>query len=134
MRAVQETMQVQVTDGVLNLYFARGTADNPLVSAIEVTPAPAAAREGVEAGAEAVPVKLFPNPVRDRLLVALPFPAAQVRGTAVTNNAGRVHLRDAHRVNGENGLEIPAAGLRAGFYLLRLDGPRGTQVVKFLKW
>ncbi|HEX8530731.1 MAG TPA: malectin domain-containing carbohydrate-binding protein, partial [Cytophagales bacterium] len=134
MRAVKETMQVQVTDGVLNLYFARGTADNPLVSAIEVTPAPAAAREGVvEAGAEAVQVKLFPNPVRDRLLVALPFPAAQVRGTAVTDNAGRVHLRDAHRARGENGLEIPAAGLRPGFYLLRLDGPQGTQVVKFLK-
>ena len=134
MRAVKETVQVTVTDGVLNLYFAKGTADNPVVSAIEVTPATTAAREGSpEVSAEAVAVKLFPNPVQDRLYVALPFPAAQVRSTAVTDNAGRVHLLDAHRADGENGLEIPAAGLREGFYLLRLDGPQGTQVVKFLK-
>ncbi len=29
LRAVKETVQVTVTDGVLNLYFAKGTADNP---------------------------------------------------------------------------------------------------------
>ncbi|HEX8528595.1 MAG TPA: malectin domain-containing carbohydrate-binding protein, partial [Cytophagales bacterium] len=46
MRAVKETIQVTVSDGVLNLYFAKGLADNPLVSAIEVTPATVAAREG----------------------------------------------------------------------------------------
>jgi hypothetical protein len=132
MRAVKETIQVTVTDGVLNLYFAKGLADNPLVSAIEVVPATVAAREAsAEADGEAVQVKLFPNPVQDRLYVALPFPAAQVQSTAVTDNAGRVQLLDAHRANGENGLEIPAAGLREGFYLLRLDGPQGTQVVKF---
>jgi hypothetical protein len=134
MRAVKETFQVTVRDGVLNLYFAKGLADNPLVSAIEVTPATTTAREGSpEAGVEAVAVKLFPNPVQDRLYVALPFPAVQVRSTAVTDNAGRVHLLDAHRADGENGLEIPVAGLREGFYLLRLNGPQGTQVVKFLK-
>jgi hypothetical protein len=44
-----------------------------------------------------------------------------------------VHLRDAHRADGGNGLAIPAAGLAEGFYLLRLDGPHGTQVLKFIK-
>ncbi|HEX8528672.1 MAG TPA: malectin domain-containing carbohydrate-binding protein, partial [Cytophagales bacterium] len=33
MRAVKETIRVTVSDGVLNLFFAKGTADNPLVSA-----------------------------------------------------------------------------------------------------
>ncbi len=132
MRAVKETIRVTVSDGVLNLYFAKGTADNPLVSAIEVVPAAAAAREAsAEAGDGQV--RLFPNPVRDKLFVTLPFPAAQIQSTAVTDNAGRVHLLDAHRADGENGLAIPAAGLHEGFYLLRLDGPQGTQVVKFLK-
>jgi hypothetical protein len=133
MRAIKVTLPVTVTDGVLNLYFARGSADNPLVSAIEVvattTPARVAAAEDDGTG----PVTLFPNPVRDRLSVALPFPADQVRGTAVTDNTGRVHLRDAHRADGGNGLAIPAAGLAEGFYLLRLDGPHGTQVLKFIK-
>ncbi|HEX8531558.1 MAG TPA: ELWxxDGT repeat protein, partial [Cytophagales bacterium] len=89
MRAAKETIQVTVSDGVLNLYFAKGLADNPLVSAIEVTPATVAAREGVlEAGAEDWPLTLFPNPVRDRLTVTLPFPAGKVEATAITDAAG----------------------------------------------
>jgi hypothetical protein len=131
MRALKITLSVTVKDGVLNLYFARGLADNPLVSAIQVVHTSAPARVAAEEGLGDERMTAFPNPVGDRLFVELPFPAAGVRGTAVTDNAGRVHLRNAHRADGENGLEIPAAGLPAGFYLLRLDGPQGTQVLKF---
>jgi|GEM_PF-1038907 len=134
MRAVRETVRVTVTDGVLNLYFARGSADNPLVSALEVVPVTAAAREAaLEAGAEDWPVTLFPNPVRDRLSVTLPFPAGQVEATAVTDAKGTPLLRDAHRQTGAQALEIRTEGLPAGLYLLHLDGPQGSRRVKFIK-
>jgi uncharacterized membrane protein len=38
MRAVQETIPVTVTDGILNINFTTGSADMPKVSAIEVLP------------------------------------------------------------------------------------------------
>jgi ELWxxDGT repeat protein len=134
MRAVRETIRVTVTDGVLNLYFAKGLADNPLVSVIEVVPTAVAAREAApETGTEDWQATLFPNPVRDRLTVRLPFAASQVEATAVTDAAGTVRLRNAHRLAGENALEIRTAGLPGGMYLLRLDGPHGAKLVKFLK-
>jgi hypothetical protein len=38
MHAVRETFEVAVADSTLNLLFAKGSADVPLVSAIEVVP------------------------------------------------------------------------------------------------
>jgi hypothetical protein len=135
MRAVRETVRVTVSDGVLNLYFAKGTADNPLVSALEVVPVTAAAREVAagEGSAEEGPVRLFPNPVQDRLLVSLPFPAERVRGTTVTDAAGAVHQRDAHAVSGPQELRLETGLLPKGLYLLRLDTENGPRVVKFVK-
>ncbi|HEX8531581.1 MAG TPA: T9SS type A sorting domain-containing protein, partial [Cytophagales bacterium] len=134
MRAVKETIRVTVSDGVLNLYFAKGLADNPLVSAIEVTPAAVAAREGApEAGTEDWPLTLFPNPVRDQLTVTLPFPADQVRGTAVTDASGAVRLRNTHTVNGPQQLRLATGQLPKGLHLLRLDTENGLRVVKFVK-
>jgi hypothetical protein len=129
---VQATIPVTVTDGVLNLFFAKGSANNPFVSAIEVVPAAVTARLGTPE-AEDESVTVFPNPVRDRLTVTLPFPAGQVRGTAVTDATGTVHLRDAHTPSGQNGLELRAAGLPKGLYLLRLDTENGHRIVKFVK-
>ncbi|MBD0256288.1 MAG: T9SS type A sorting domain-containing protein, partial [Cytophagales bacterium] len=133
MRAVKETVQVTVTDGVLNLYFAKGTADNPLVSAIEVVPAATTARVDAEAGPEDWQVTCFPNPVRDRLTVALPFPADAVEATAVTDAKGTPLLHDAHRQTGVQQLEIATEALPAGLYLLHLEGPQGAKRVKFIK-
>jgi ELWxxDGT repeat protein len=135
MRAVRETVRVTVSDGVLNLYFAKGTADNPLISALEVVPVTAAAREVAagEGSAEDGPVRLFPNPVQDKLLVSLPFPAGQVAATSVTDAAGAVRLLNVHRAAGEYALEIGTAALPGGLYLLRLDTPSGRRVLKFVK-
>jgi hypothetical protein len=134
MRAVKETIRVTVTDGILNLYFAKGLADNPLLSALEVVAVTAPARvaaagEGTEAGQ----MHLFPNPVRDKFHVALPFPAGQVRGTAVTDARGMVLLLDGHRVSGDNELEIPAGTLPKGLFLLQIHGDEGSQTLKFIK-
>ena len=38
MQVVKETFAVNVTDGTLNLSFLKGTADNPVVSALEIIP------------------------------------------------------------------------------------------------
>ena len=135
MRAIKETIRVTVTDGILNLYFAKGTADNPFVAAVEVVPVTAAARElaAGEATAEEGQVRPFPNPVQDRLFVSLPFPAQGVRGTAVADASGTVHLRDAHTVSGPQELRLETGLLPKGLYLLRLDTENGPRVVKFVK-
>jgi hypothetical protein len=134
MRAVRETVRVTVTDGILNLYFAKGTADNPLLSAIEVVAVTAPARvAGAEEEAADWQVRLFPNPVRDELTVTLPFAAETVRATAITDATGAARLLNAHRVTAEGDLRIGVSGLPDGLYLLRLDTDRGVRVVKFLK-
>jgi ELWxxDGT repeat protein len=133
MRAVTQTMQVTVSDGILNLYFAKGLADNPIVSAVEVLPASGARLAG-EPAAEAGEVRLYPNPATDKFTVKLPFSAHQVQSTAVSDGSGRIVLRDAHRQTSEDELEIRVESLPEGFYLLQLrtdDG--GSRMVRFLK-
>ncbi|HEX8530222.1 MAG TPA: T9SS type A sorting domain-containing protein, partial [Cytophagales bacterium] len=136
LKAVTQTLRVTVTDGVLNLLFTKGAADNPMVSAIEVLPAPFAARvapagENGESGEGRA--HLYPNPVRDQLTVKLPFPASALKATLVTDAAGTVHLRNAHAPSGPDAFQLRTAGLPAGFYLLRLETGQGATVLKFLK-
>jgi ELWxxDGT repeat protein len=134
MRAVKETLRVTVSDGVLNLYFAKGTADNPFVSAVEVVPVTAVARMAAgEPDGEDWQVRLYPNPVRDKLSVGLPFAASQVKATTITDAAGTVHLVNAHEVAAEDRLQLSVGTLPRGFFLLRLDTDRGYRVVKFTK-
>jgi hypothetical protein len=134
MRATTEVLRVTVTDGVLNLFFSKGTADNPLVSAIEVVPVATAARLAETAETpETGQIILYPNPVRDRFTVTLPFAATQVRGTAVTNAAGKVYLHNAHRESGEREIQVSAGTLPKGLYLLRLDTEEGYRVIKFAR-
>jgi hypothetical protein len=136
MRAVTKTIQVTVTDGVLNLYFAKGSADNPLVSAIEVVPASLTARIAANDAADAPEdgqATLYPNPVVGRVTVRLPFPAEQVKATAVMDAAGKAHLRNAHQASGANELRIEAGGLPTGVYFLKIDTDNEQQVIKFLK-
>jgi hypothetical protein len=134
MRATREVLRVTVTDGVLNLFFSRGAADNALVSAAEVVPVAAAARLADTAGEpETGRIALYPNPVQDKLTVTLPFAATQVRGTAVTDVTGKVHLLNAHRASGEREIQVPAAALPKGLYLLRLDTEQGYRVMKFAR-
>ncbi len=135
MRAVRETVRVTVADGVLNLYFAKGTAGNAYVSAVEVVPVAVAAREAAEgeAPASAWQVQLYPNPVLDELVVRLPFAAAAVKGTTVADAAGAALLVNRHRVTAEGTLTLRVGELKRGLYLLHLDTERGHRVVKFVK-
>jgi hypothetical protein len=134
MRATTEVLRVTVTDGVLNLFFAKGAADNPLVSAIEVVPVAAAARMAETANTpESGQITLFPNPVRDQFTVTLPFAATRIRGTAVIDAAGKVHLLNVHRKTGEREIQVSASTLLKGLYLLRLDTEGGYRIVKFTR-
>jgi hypothetical protein len=120
---------------VLNFYFARGSADIPRVSAIEIIPisvyteARVAADDnpGTEGG-----IRLHPNPVQDKFRVTLPQGAAGVR-TAILDATGKVHATDAHKPISDTELEVDAASLRQGLYLLRLQTDKGTHVLKFVK-
>jgi|GEM_PF-2876803 len=137
MRAVRETLRATVTDGVLNLFFSRGSADNPAVAAIELVPAAVPAREAAAAAdlpqEGARRLYLYPNPVSGALNVALPFPATEVTGTWVTDAKGIVRLHNAHEVRGENELRVGTASLPKGLYVLRLETEGGQRAVKFVR-
>jgi ELWxxDGT repeat protein len=141
LRATWEEITVQVTDGILNIDFLKGSANHPKVSAIEVLPtrtagaaASPAARTAADALAtEAWQVRLHPNPVADRLTVQLPFGVAGVQTTAVADVRGNALLQNAHRATGDNELQIATGSLPKGFYLLRLQTDQGSRVVRFVK-
>ncbi len=71
MKAIQETVTVKVTDGVLNVLFLKGATDLPKVSAIEVI--------GDKSNAD-VPALIFPNPAEDYLTASLPGSGGQCYG------------------------------------------------------
>jgi hypothetical protein len=134
MRAVTETFRVTVNDGVLNLYFAKGSAGNAYVSAVEVVPVAVAAREAADGETPAAwQVQLYPNPVLDQLTVRLPFGAEAVKGTTVTDAAGTALLVNRHQTTAEGNLLFRVGELRRGLYLLHLDTDQGHRIVKFIK-
>jgi ELWxxDGT repeat protein len=143
LKATQEILNAEVTDGILNIDFLRGSANYPKVSAIQVLPAGAtfraenaAARTAAAAGelsTEAWQARVHPNPVADRLTVQLPFGVEGVQATAVADALGNVLLQNAHRPAGTDQLQIATGGLPKGIYLLRLRTDQGSRVVRFVK-
>jgi ELWxxDGT repeat protein len=128
--------QASITDGTISLATTGGAVNFSGVEVWKVnTAATAPAREATLAAteSEAFPVKLYPNPVQDRLSVQLPFDVGQVRGTSVADAAGNPRLLNTHAVSGAGELEIRTEGLQPGFYLLKLDTGLGFKVVKFIK-
>ncbi len=124
MHAVRETFEVQVADSTLSLAFARGAADVPLVSAIEVVPV---RPEGAGLG-----VILYPNPAHRELFLEVPAAALPVRVTLYDAVGKRLPLA-APRPAGEGKLAVDVSTLRKGTYLLHVQSPEGTQVLKFVK-
>jgi hypothetical protein len=136
MRPVKETVRVSVTDGVLNFFFQAGSADVPRISAIEIIPLSVYTVDRVAAdgdpNAAAGGIRLYPNPVRDKLRLTLPQATAGLR-TAIMDATGKVYATDAHQRVSDTELEVDAASLRQGLYLLRLQTDEGTHVLKFVK-
>jgi ELWxxDGT repeat protein len=133
MRAVQETFRVEVADGILNLYFSKGSADLAAVKAIEIRPAaPARLAAGPTAEGASL-VRLYPNPAVSQLTVQLGFPADAVTGTAIRDAAGRNVQVDGHRRAGDDQLHLDVSALKPGMYLLHLQSAQGGQALKFVK-
>jgi ELWxxDGT repeat protein len=134
MTAVRETFRVQVADGVLNLYFSKGSADLAAVKAIEIRPAATQVRLAAGPASEGASlVRLYPNPVAGQLNVQLGFPADAVTGTAIRDAAGRSVQVDEHRRAGDDQLQIDVSALKPGMYLLHLHAAGGGQAIKFVK-
>jgi hypothetical protein len=134
MTAVRETFRVEVKDGVLNLYFSKGSANLASVKAIELRPAAAPTRLATDipvGGASSV--RLYPNPVAGLLTVQLSFPAGDVTATSIRDAAGRSMQMDGHRRAGDNELQMDVSALKPGLYLLHLQSVQGSQVIKFVK-
>jgi hypothetical protein len=124
MLAVRETFEVQVADSTLNLLFAKGSADVPLVSAIEVVP--------VLPDGPALGATLYPNPAQQDLFLGVPAAALPVRLTLYDAVGKALPLSPPRRVS-EGNLSFDVSTLRKGIYLLRVQWREGTQVLKFVK-
>jgi hypothetical protein len=124
MHAVRETFEVAVADSTLNLLFAKGSADVPLVSAIEVVP--------VLLGGGAVGAMLYPNPAQQELLLRVPPATLPVQLTLYDVVGKALPVSTPRRV-GEGKLSIDVSTLRKGTYLLHVRSREGTQVLKFVK-
>lgn len=132
MKALKETVRVTVSDGVLNLHFAKGSADNAIVSAIEVVPVTSARLASGENRDEGR-VSLYPNPVGGKLFVELPFPASQIQATTITDAIGTARLVNGHKQVGEKKLEIKVETLPKGPYLLKISTQEQGKILKFIK-
>ncbi len=118
--------------------------ENFRITPVTTQLAAAAGGDESEAGETTVPhdghtasdgaLRLYPNPVADKLSVQLPFAGHHVRATAVTDATGRVYLRNTHTLAGEDHLILATEGLSPGVYALTLDtDTHGTRVVRFVK-
>jgi hypothetical protein len=136
MRAVREVHRVRVKDGVMSIRFDQGSANYAYVSALEVVPVTATAREASGAdgnGAAGWKAVLYPDPVDDELTMVLDGPAGAVEGTEISSAAGGVQFRNRHQVVDENRLLINVSSLKPGLYLVRLQTAQGYRVMKFVK-
>ncbi len=77
--------------------------------------------------------KLFPNPVVHTLTVGVPFAASEVTDSQVTDLTGRVHLLNAHAVDGKGGLLIHTGTLTKGCYLLKVNTHQGAVIAYFAR-
>ncbi len=124
MHAVRETFEVAVADSSLSLLFEKGSADVPLVSAIEVVP--------VLPDGGVVGVTMYPNPAQQELFLGVPPAALPVRLT-LYDAVGKVLPVSLPRQVGEGKISIDVSTLRKGVYLLHVQSREGTQVLKLVK-
>ncbi|MBD0261016.1 MAG: T9SS type A sorting domain-containing protein, partial [Cytophagales bacterium] len=115
------------------------SADNPSVKAIEVVPVTDNARTAAGGTAEErrpgpeSGIRVYPNPVRDRLTIRTVRPAAGVTKTTVTQLSGKQLLENKHRLTSPYALELDVSGLPAGVYAIRLLEGESWRTVKFVK-
>jgi hypothetical protein len=133
MKARTETFRVLVTDGTLNIHFSKGLADNPCLAALEVVPVTASRVAAAGSRETSNGAVLYPNPVRDKLYVALDGSPEGVQGTTLTDALGVARLVNGHRVTDARTLEVDVRNLRPGAYLLAITRADQTRLLRFVK-
>jgi large repetitive protein len=93
LRTVKESFLIEVNDGVLNLFFSKGSADLASIKAIELTRHTPGARVAVAPAATSL-VRLFPNPVGTTLIVQLSFPVREMKATAIRDARGSKFVKE----------------------------------------
>ncbi len=134
---VLRTFRVNVTDGVVNLSFFKGTTgvDNATVSAIEVVPVTAAraTTAGAQGAEGELSVRAYPNPTTGKIRVELLGADASQVTTVLRDAVGGERLRNRHKVVGERTLELDVTDQRSGVYLLEVQSGDRRQILKVVK-
>ena len=80
----------------------------------------------------ATSIKIYPNPVYEKLVITFTSSSAKEAMLSVFDHSGRkVHQQRVIITNGRNDVEIKTARLKAGEYILSIDGPEYTS--EFIK-
>jgi hypothetical protein len=134
---VLRTFRVNVTDGVVNLSFFKGTTgvDNATVSAIEVVPVTAAraTTAGAQGAEGELSVRAYPNPTTGKIRVELLGADVSQVTTVLRDAVGGERLRNRHKVVGERTLELDVTDQRSGVYLLEVQSGDRRQILKVVK-
>jgi hypothetical protein len=108
------TSSSNVTAGGFTLYYPRWAA-------------------GVIETSDFMGLKIFPNPVHDKVNVEFRSPRTDHLNTVLSTMQGKIiRVSEEPCVRGENKIEIPVAGLSPGIYLLRLQNEKTTETYKIV--
>ena len=133
MKAIMESFRVSVQDGVLNLYFSKGSADLAAVKAIEIYPVTSTLYRAAASPETTSTIRTYPNPAKDQLIVELPFPLAEIKTSSISDTRGQRLQINSHQAAGDRQLQLDVSSLRAGLYLLRMEAASGSCLIKFIK-
>ena len=77
-------------------------------------------------------VRIYPNPVRDKIIVTFNGPVDQVT-TLIIDRKGAIVHTNKYRAVEKNNLEINVSQLEAGIYVLQVQTERSVHTFKFIK-
>lgn len=142
LRAVKETIQVTVTDGILSIEFMSGSKDIPRVSAIEVLfagPADGSRMSGeilAEGfGQQEAQSIVYPNPVRDRFTLEIGRQHDRNISLDLVHQNGRsykVGVAGQCKPGSKAEIDISDLSLSTGIYLLKIQSTSETERIKIL--
>ncbi|MFD1143562.1 malectin domain-containing carbohydrate-binding protein, partial [Larkinella insperata] len=144
-KAVQETVEATVSDGILTIAFSPGASQNPKVCAIEIVPAtgsanpartiPVAVANPGTAEQTGLQVKVLGNPIQqDRVDVEVQGATGQPLQVRLIDPKGQIVAEQfipeaaAHEQH-----RLLVSGQAAGLFFLRVSTPQQSRTLKVLK-
>jgi len=138
-RAVKETFPVTVTDGKMSINFTSGTANQPIVSAIEVVPQ-TAARVGTEEISAVLKTdfnesEVYPNPVQKQFKLKLSERHSGKISLKLISTSGHVYeISKPEQLQPALTMDIDVSGQSpaAGIYVLEIQSDAAIETVRLL--